>query len=274
MRCARLPAVRRAGAPAAPRGADSARGVPESACGRSAAWPSLGWPAYRSVGQSSGSTWLRKRREVVGTGPDRVAGIRGSDQAPVAARSAEQRRGAPRPVVVARRAVRRYARQARQAVVPCRIRSAAVCSGYRAGRPAAARATKWSSAAVILRPVFPRRNPRLGRASRPPADARQGLAAVVVERRRPEALGADTPIRRRSRAASPAPARLVTAGRPSRVGNREQSFHRVVRRPRQPNPAGIGQRVERIRLPAGMLACTRTFLCLTASGNRPLDSRR
>ena len=142
MRCAWLPAVRRAGAPAAPRGADSARGVPESACGRSAAWPSLGWPAYRSVGQSSGSTSLRKRREVVGTGPDRVAGICGSDQAPVAARSAEQRRGAPRPVVVARRAVRRYARQARQAVVPCRIRSAAVCSGYRAGRPAAVRATK------------------------------------------------------------------------------------------------------------------------------------
>ena len=101
VRWARLPAVRRAGAPAAPRGVDSAGGVPESACGRSAAWPSLGWPAYRSVGQSSGSTSLRKPRKVVGSGPDRVAGIRGGDQAPVAARSAEQRRGAPRPVVVA-----------------------------------------------------------------------------------------------------------------------------------------------------------------------------
>ena len=56
--------------------------------------------------------------------------IHGTTKAPVAARFAEERRGAPRPAVVAGRPVRLYARQARQTVVPCRISSAGVCSRY------------------------------------------------------------------------------------------------------------------------------------------------
>ena len=86
--------------------------------------PPRGKATFARVGIPNTDKALQPRR--------RTPGNDCSGKSPWSCRqAAPQRRGATRAVVVAGPAVRLSARQARQAVVPRRVSSAAVCSGYR-----------------------------------------------------------------------------------------------------------------------------------------------